>query len=167
MLSCHCIQKEGYVYITCNDAGVDFIHASGSNIHVRYVLGSIDVPDEVKGFFAFDQKVSYEGHFSSILAIQVTELADSVFIGCVVNHAITDGTFFWNFFNAFAEVSRGVNRISRTSDYRRDSVLISSAMLKFPASGPKVSFSGDAPLRERIFSFSRKSIQKLKPVGEF
>ncbi|CAI9772360.1 unnamed protein product [Fraxinus pennsylvanica] len=154
--------SEGYVYIICNDAGVDFIHANGSHIHVRDVLGSIDVPQEVKRFFAFDQKVSYEGHFSPILAVQVTELADGVFIGCAVNHAVTDGTSFWNFFNTFAEISRGVRRISRTPDFRRDSVLISPAVLKLPAGGPKVSFSVDAPLRERIFSFSRESIQKLK-----
>ncbi|KAL2551640.1 HXXXD-type acyl-transferase family protein [Forsythia ovata] len=116
---------------------MDFIHASGSNIHVRDGLGSIDVLDEVKSFFAFDQKFSYEGHFSSILAVQVTELADGVFIGCTVNHTVTDGTFFWNFFNTFVEVSRGVNRISRTSDYRHDSVLISPYVLKLPAGGHK------------------------------
>ncbi|KAL2526177.1 HXXXD-type acyl-transferase family protein [Abeliophyllum distichum] len=154
--------SEGYVYVTCNDAGVDFVHASGSNIHVRDVLGSIDVPEAVKRFFAFDQKVSYEGHFSPILAVQLMELADGVFIGCAVNHAVTDGTSFWNFFNTFAEVSRGVKRISSTPNFSRDSVLISSAVLKLPAGGSMVSFSVDAPLRERIFSFSRESIQKLK-----
>ncbi|KAL2545949.1 HXXXD-type acyl-transferase family protein [Forsythia ovata] len=105
-----------------NDILYNLKKASRSNIHVRDVLGSIDVPDEVKGFFAFDQKVSYKRRFNSILAIQVTELVDGVFIGCAVNHTVTYGTSFWNFFNTFAEVSRGVNRISRTPDYCRDSV---------------------------------------------
>ncbi|KAL2502071.1 HXXXD-type acyl-transferase family protein [Forsythia ovata] len=126
--------SEGYVYITCNDAEVDFIHARKL------------------------QNVGYEGRFSSIFAVQVTKLADGIFISCAVNHAITYGTSFWNFFNTFAEVSRGVNRISMTSNYCRDSVLISPAVLKLPAGDPKVSFSGDAPLREIIFSFSRESI---------
>ncbi|KAI3470852.1 hypothetical protein Pfo_027515 [Paulownia fortunei] len=158
--------SNGYVYITCNDAGVDFIHANGSHIYVRDLLGSADddddVPETVKGFFTFDQTVSYEGHFRPILAVQVTELADGVFIGCAVNHAVTDGTSFWNFFNTFAELSRGVKRISRTPDFSRDSVLISQAVLKLPAGGPKVTFSGEAPVRERIFRFSRESILKLK-----
>ncbi|PIM99090.1 Shikimate O-hydroxycinnamoyltransferase [Handroanthus impetiginosus] len=156
--------SNGYVYITCNDAGVDFIHADGSHIYVTDLIGSgnEDLPEEVKGFFAFDQTVSYEGHFRPILAVQVTELADGVFIGCAVNHAVVDGTSLWNFFNTFAELSRGVRRISRTPDFSRDSVLISSAVLKIPAGGPKVTFSGDAPVRERIFSFSRESILKLK-----
>ncbi|KAL0302386.1 UNVERIFIED_CONTAM: BAHD acyltransferase DCR [Sesamum calycinum] len=155
---------DGYIYITCNDAGVDFIHADGSHIHVADLLGSADgdVPEAVKGCFAFDETVSYEGHFRPILAVQVTELADGVFIGCSVNHAVVDGTSFWNFFNTFAELSRGVTKISRTADFSRDSVLISPAVLKLPDGGPQVTFSGDAPIRERIFKFSRESILKLK-----
>ncbi|KAL0321875.1 UNVERIFIED_CONTAM: putative acetyltransferase [Sesamum calycinum] len=84
---------DGYIYITCNDAGVDFIHADGSHIHVADLMGSADgdVPEAVRGCFAFDETVSYEGHFRPILAVQVTELADGVFIGCSVNHAVVDG----------------------------------------------------------------------------
>lgn len=154
--------SDGYIYITCNDAGVDFIHANASRVRIRDILGFIDVPHQVKEFFYVDGTVSFVGHFRPILAVQVTELADGVFIGCSVNHAVTDGTSFWNFFNTFAEVSRGVKRISRTPDFRRESVLISSAVLKLPAGGPKVTFDADAPLRERIFSFSRESILKAK-----
>ncbi|GAB4827551.1 hypothetical protein Ancab_034434 [Ancistrocladus abbreviatus] len=58
--------------------------------------------------------------------------------------------------------ARGVRRISRPPDFSRNSVLISSAVLKVPEGGPKVTFSGDEPLRERIFSFSREAILKLK-----
>ncbi|XP_049403099.1 uncharacterized acetyltransferase At3g50280-like [Solanum stenotomum] len=154
--------SDGYVYITCNDEGVDFVHATATHISIRDVIGSIDVPDHVKEFFPLDRTVSYRGHFIPLLAVQVTELADGVFIGCAVNHSVTDGTSFWNFFNTFAEVSRGVKRIVRQPDFTRDSVLISNSVLKLPADGPKVTFAGDAPLRERIFSFSRESIQRLK-----
>ncbi|XP_057788691.1 uncharacterized acetyltransferase At3g50280-like [Salvia miltiorrhiza] len=155
----------GYVYIHCNDEGVDFIHANASHIHVIDLLGSADgdVPEAVKSCFAFDHAVSHTGHFRPLLAVQVTELADGVFIACSFNHAVADGTSFWNFFNTFAELSRsGVKRISRSPDFSRDSVLISSAVLRLPEGGPKVTFSGDAPIRERIFRFSRESILKLK-----
>ncbi|KAL8470339.1 hypothetical protein ACS0TY_032986 [Phlomoides rotata] len=155
---------DGYVYITCNDAGVDFTHADGSDIYVRDLLASDDgdVPGEFKSFFAFDYTVSYEGHFRPILTVQVTELADGIFIGCAVNHAVTDGTSFWNFFNTFAEFSRGVKRISKIPDFCRDSILVSPVVLRIPVGGPKITFAADAPLRERIFRFSRESIQKLK-----
>lgn len=120
------------------------------------------MPDVVKEFFTFDRTVSYKGHFVPILAVQVTELADGVFIGCSVNHSVTDGTSFWNFFNTFAELCRGVKRISRSPDFSRNSVLISPAVLKVPEGGPTVTFDENAPLRERVFSFSREAILKLK-----
>ncbi|XP_019191915.1 PREDICTED: uncharacterized acetyltransferase At3g50280 [Ipomoea nil] len=154
--------SEGYVYVACNDAGADFVHASATDVYVRDVIGGVDVPEEVTEFFPFDRTVSFQGHFRPILGVQVTELADGVFIGCAVNHAVADGTSFWNFFNTFAEVTRGVKRITRQPEFSRDSVLISPAVLKLPAGGPKVTFALDAPLRERIFSFSRESILKLK-----
>ncbi len=152
----------GYVYITCNDAGADFIHANADSIYIHDILAPIHVPNFVMDFFAFDRTVSYDGHFKPILAVQVTELADGVFIGCSVNHAVTDGTSYWNFFNTFAEMCRGVKMISRSPCFDRDSVLISPAVLKVPEGGPKVTFDVHAPLRERIFSFSRESILKLK-----
>ncbi|GAB2299635.1 hypothetical protein Dimus_033696 [Dionaea muscipula] len=155
--------SDGYFYLTCNGAGVDFVHATAQHVSVRDVLAPIDVPDFVKEFFPFDRTVSYDGQFKPILAVQVTELADGIFIGCAVNHAVVDGTSYWNFFNAFAEVCRGGSRrISRSPDFRRDSVLISPAVLKFPNGGPNARFSGEGPLRERIFSFSREAIKKLK-----
>jgi hypothetical protein len=141
---------------------VDFIHATATNLFIRDILAPTHVPDFVKDFFAFDRTVSYNGHFKPILAVQVTELADGIFIGCAVNHAVTDGTSFWNFFNTFAEVSRGVKRISKQPDFTRSSLLISPAVLRLPEGGPTVTFSVNEPLSERIFSFSREAILKLK-----
>ncbi|KAL9672788.1 hypothetical protein QQ045_029040 [Rhodiola kirilowii] len=155
--------SDGYVYITCNDAGAGFIFANASHdISVRDVLSPSDVPDCFKEFFAMDLTVSFDGHFKPILTVQVTELVDGLFIGCAVNHAVIDGTSLWNFFNTFAEVCRGAKRITNLPEFSRSSALISPALLRIPPGGPKVTFSGDAPLRERIFSFSRESILKLK-----
>jgi len=155
--------SDGYVYLTCNDAGVDFITATSTSLYITDLLSTTDVHESFKEFFTFDRKVSYTGHFSPIMAVQVTELADGVFIGIAVNHAVTDGTSFWNFFNTFAQICRGANKCIRNSpSFRRDSVLISDAVLRLPAEGPAVTFNANAPIRERIFSFSREAIQKLK-----
>lgn len=158
--------SNGIVFIISNDAGAGFVHAT-SQISIRDLMtlsspSSSDVPDCFKEFFAMDRAVSYDGHFKPILTVQVTDLVDGVFIGCAVNHAVVDGTSLWNFFNSFAEVCRGAKRITNLPDFSRDSALFSPAVLRVPAGGPKVTFSGDAPLRERIFSFSRDSILKLK-----
>ncbi|KAK7276370.1 hypothetical protein RIF29_17509 [Crotalaria pallida] len=156
----------GYVYITCNDAGVDFLHANATGYKICDLLSPLDISPSFKEFFTFDRKVSYSGHSSPLLAVQVTELADGVFIGCAVNHAVTDGTSFWNFFNTFAQVTRGASKsLYKVPDFTRDNILISNAVLRLPEGGPKVTFNADAPLRERIFSFSRESIQKLKSIA--
>ncbi|KAI3419460.1 uncharacterized protein J3R85_013145, partial [Psidium guajava] len=155
--------SSGHVLISCNDEGVDLIHASAVDILVADLLSPSRVPERVKSFFPMDRTVSYRGHWEPIVTVQVTELRDGVFIGCAVNHAVVDGTSFWNFFNTFAEISRiGERRSSKAPDFRRESVLISDAALKIPEGGPRVTFNEEEPLSERIFSFSREAISRLK-----
>ncbi|KAH1039900.1 hypothetical protein J1N35_041643 [Gossypium stocksii] len=153
---------DGHVHITCNDAGIDFLVVKSPNISIHNVLVPGDVPDCVKQFFTFDKTLSYSGHFKPLAAVQVTELADGVFIGCIVNHAVTDGTSFWHFFNTFAEITKGALKISKSPDFGRNTVFNSQAVFKFPPGGPTVTFAGDEPLRERILHFSREAILKLK-----
>lgn len=155
--------EDGHVFLSCNDAGADILFAEAKSVRVSdVIIAGTDVPDVVKEFFSYDRAVSYEGHNRPILAVQVTELNDGVFIGCSVNHAVVDGTSLWNFVNTFAEVSRGVESVTRHPDFTRESVLISPAVLKVPRGGPKVTFDENAPLRERIFSFTRDQILELK-----
>ncbi|XP_028770496.1 BAHD acyltransferase DCR isoform X1 [Neltuma alba] len=156
--------SDGYVHIQCNDAGVEFIHASAKHLATHSILYSptlTDVPGCFKEFFAYSKTISYTGHTLPLVAVQVTELADAVFIGCTVNHAIVDGSSLWHFFNTFAEICRGA-KISEFPEFTRDTVFNSSAVLKVPAGGPKVTFDDEQPLRERVFHFSREAIQKLK-----
>lgn len=94
--------------------------------------------------------------------MQVTELADGVFIGCTVNHAVVDGTSFWNFFNTFAEITKGCQKVTNLPDFSRENVFISPVVLPLPTGGPSATFSGDEPLRERIIHFSRDAILKMK-----
>ncbi|KAL8139743.1 hypothetical protein V2J09_005764 [Rumex salicifolius] len=154
----------GEIFISCNDAGAEFVHAEARSVFVRDVLGD-RVPETVKEFFSFDGEVSYAGHRLPLLAVQVTSLADGVFIACSVNHAVADGTSFWNFFTTFADLSKGATSVKSKSrpDFSRKSVLISdSAVLRVPAGGPTVTFAADQPVRERIFSFSRAALLSLK-----
>ncbi|KAM7526443.1 hypothetical protein LguiA_016345 [Lonicera macranthoides] len=154
--------SHGHVHILCNDSGVDFIHSKSHRLFTNDILAPVDVPHCFKQFFAFDNTLSYAGHHKPLAAVQVTELADGVFIGCTVNHAVVDGTSFWNFFNIFAEICKGAKKIYKSPDFSRKSVFNSPAVLPLPAGGPAVTFSGDEPLRERIFHFSREAILKLK-----
>lgn len=153
----------GHIYIVCNDAGVDFVAASAKHVTVSDVLSpGKDVPLIFREFFVFERLVSYNGHHKPLAAVQVTELDDGVFIGCTVNHSVTDGTSFWHFFNTFADVTSGACKIKHLPDFSRRTVFDSPAVLRVPPGGPRVTFDADQPLRERIFHFSREAISKLK-----
>ncbi|KAL5076780.1 hypothetical protein RYX36_015764 [Vicia faba] len=153
---------DGYIYISCNDAGADFIHANATHLTTNDLLSPSDVHAAFKQFIPFHCKINYSAHFSPILAIQVTYLADGIFIGFAVSHAVSDGTTVWNFFNTFAEISRGVTQPSRIPNFRRDSILNSKAVLHLREDDINVTPKTDEPVRERIFSFTREAIQKLK-----
>ncbi|XP_027336054.1 BAHD acyltransferase DCR [Abrus precatorius] len=156
----------GYAYIDCNDAGVDFIHAKAKHLTLNAVVSPslVDVHPCFKEFFAYDMTISYSGHHNPLAAVQVTELADGVFVGCTVNHAVTDGTSFWHFFNTFAAVTKGAGakKVLCSPDFTRDTIFNSAAVLSVPSGGPTVTFDADEPLRERVFHFSREAIQRLK-----
>lgn len=156
--------SDGYVYITCNDAGADFIHAKAKHLTLKAVVSTslVDVHPCFKEFFAYDMTISYSGHHTPLAAVMVTELADAIFVGITVNHAVTDGTSFWHFFNTFAAVSGGTRKIPKSPDFCRETVFNSAAVLPIPSGGPTVTFAADEPLRERVFHFSREAIQKLK-----
>ncbi|CAK9319888.1 unnamed protein product [Citrullus colocynthis] len=153
---------DGAIYLVCNDAGVDFIEAKAKHLSLDSVLSPLDVPICFRAFFAFDRTLSYLGHNKPLAAVQVTELADGVFIGCTMNHAVADGTSFWHFFNTFAEINLGKGKISKSPDFSRDTAFNSPAVLKFPPGGPTATFAGNSRLRERIFHFSREAILRLK-----
>ncbi|KAK8651160.1 hypothetical protein V6N13_140773 [Hibiscus sabdariffa] len=155
--------SDGHVHITCNDAGIDFLVAKAPQLSINHILPpGEDVPDCFKDFFTYDNTISYLGHSMPLAAVQVTELMDGVFIGCTMNHAVTDGTSFWHFFNTFAEITKGASKISKSPDFCRNTVFNSQAVLKFPPGGPTVTFATDERLRERILHFSREAILKLK-----
>ncbi|KAL8526735.1 hypothetical protein ACS0TY_015803 [Phlomoides rotata] len=154
----------GYVHIVCNDSGVDFFHAKAPHLSIATLLPphDCDIPPAYRRFFQFDNTLSYAGHSKPLLAVQVTVLNDAVFVGCTMNHAVVDGTSFWNFFNTYAEIARGAMKISKQPVFIRDSVFNSPAVLEFPEGGPSATFSGDEPLREKIFRFSREAVLRLK-----
>ncbi|XP_024626560.1 uncharacterized acetyltransferase At3g50280 [Medicago truncatula] len=92
--------------VICNNADVLFVHARSENTCVADILEPTYVPPIVDSFFALTGVRSYEGTSKPLLAVQVTELIDGIFIGCSFNHAVIDGKSVWHFINSWAEISR-------------------------------------------------------------
>ncbi|KAI3758591.1 hypothetical protein L6452_06158 [Arctium lappa] len=102
--------------------GVEFIHATATATATHHqthqiLLPNCDIHPCFKTFFTLDNTLSYAGHQQPIAAVQVTEIGDGVFIGCTVNHAVVNGTSFWNFYNTFAEICKGVKRVTNSPDF--------------------------------------------------
>ncbi|CAI9763614.1 unnamed protein product [Fraxinus pennsylvanica] len=156
------------VYIDCvHSPGARFIQAS-LDLSVSDILSPTDVPLLVQSFFDHDRAINHDGHTSSLLTIQVTELIDGVFIGCSINHVVTDGTSFWHFFNAWSEVFKAKVEnnltISRPPIHKHWFPEGHGPILNLPFTHQdQFTSRHDAPLmRERVFHFSSESLAKLK-----
>jgi hypothetical protein len=160
--------------LTCNNAGITFIHAASKNTRVADILEPTYVPSVVHSFFPFIGVRNYEGTSKPLLAVQVTELVDGIFIGCTFNHVVGDGNSTWNFINSWAEISRGCShhQISKPPILERWFPNDIQRPIRFPFTmepqnhSDRLSFSSSdnekLNLSERIFRFTKEKIEQLK-----
>ncbi|KAK4428844.1 putative acetyltransferase [Sesamum alatum] len=167
-------------FIDCNNSakGALFIHATAleTNLTAADILDlSTYVPEIVPSFFPLTGTRNLDGVSQPLLAVQVTELADGLFIGCSINHLLVDGTSFWHFFNSWAEISRGEDLvhdpISKLPILNRDQLtldLVGSSDIKIYdeyLNLENIPAAHEPPaglLRDRVFHFTKESVAKLK-----
>ncbi|CAN0922436.1 Uncharacterized acetyltransferase At3g50280 [Linum grandiflorum] len=145
-----------------NSPGARIVHAA-ADLTISDVLSPTYVPAVVQSFFDHDRAINHEGHTKSLLTIQVTDLVDGVFVGCSFNHAVGDGTSFWNFFTALSETfqSEGKLPISRPPVIQRWFPDGHGPIIPLPAD--QIPSRYESPeLKERFFHFSSESISILK-----
>ncbi|XP_074283714.1 uncharacterized protein LOC141608248 [Silene latifolia] len=160
---------QSLIYVDCNKGpGVKFIHAT-LDTTISNILSPADVPLVVDSFFDHHKAFCYDGHTKSLLSVQVTELLDGVFIGCSANHAVVDGTSYWEFWNMWSEIhmskGKGVSK-SRLPVYQRwfpDGFgEANPVLLPFTHPDEFISCVEPTQLRVRFFHFTSKSVQRLK-----
>ncbi|XP_004509127.1 protein ENHANCED PSEUDOMONAS SUSCEPTIBILITY 1-like [Cicer arietinum] len=157
-------------FILCNNVGALFIHALAQNTSVSDILKPNYVPSIVHSFFPLNKVRNYEGTSKPLLAIQVTELVDGIFIGVSINHVVVDGNSLWHFINSWAEISRGFHQPSKLPTLNRwfyDGTIetpIKFSFAKDEKQNIEIENSGFVPElpRERIFHFTKEKIAKLK-----
>ncbi|KAL7151385.1 hypothetical protein ABFS83_04G027200 [Erythranthe nasuta] len=173
-------------FIDCSSNNVEggalFVHAKveDANFGVADILNSSTdyyVPEIVGFFFPLTGVRNHGGVTQPLMAVQVTELADGLFVGCSINHLLVDGTSFWHFFNSWAQISRGdnINPISKPPILNRDQI-------NLDLSGSGTIYIHDKHLihlgnnnnynqaesrrrqvlKDRIFHLSKESVAKLK-----
>ncbi|XP_042518317.1 uncharacterized acetyltransferase At3g50280-like [Macadamia integrifolia] len=159
------------ISLDCNNPGVDFVHAV-ADVTMADILSSVDVPPIVKSFFLLDRAINHDGHNLPLLAVQVTEFLDGIFIACSFDHIVGDGTSYWHFFNTWAEICRMMvkgnhdyDHISRPPILRRWFLDGQRPIINLPFSHHDEFIDRYSPpevLRERFFHFSSQSIARLK-----
>nr|XP_043620060.1 uncharacterized acetyltransferase At3g50280-like [Erigeron canadensis] len=150
------------IYIDPNNSpGVKFIHAK-TDATISDVLNPIEVPTIVRSFFDLNNAISHDGHTLPLLSVQVTELADGIFIGGSVNHVIADATSFWHFMNSWNEIFKS-GAISRYPVFEKRS---SDPICILPYAYRDQFIERYEPpqllLKERFFHFTCASVARLK-----
>ncbi|KAK2657510.1 hypothetical protein Ddye_010562 [Dipteronia dyeriana] len=152
-------------FIDCNNAGAEFVHAIADGVSVSDIIEQTYVPDHiVYSFFPLNGVRNYEGTSNPLLAVQVTELVDGIFIGCTINHTALDGTSFWHFFNSWSEISRGLDSLSKPPVLERWFLHDTDAPIRIPLFKKEQLHSKfvSPPLQQRVFHFTAESIAELK-----
>ncbi|KAG5415052.1 hypothetical protein IGI04_002619 [Brassica rapa subsp. trilocularis] len=98
-------------HIDCNGSGARFIHATADSVSVSDLLqpdGS--VPEIFKLFFPMNRVKNINGVSEALLALEVTEIKDGVFISFAYNHMVADGVSIWNFFRTWSRICKNGQR---------------------------------------------------------
>ncbi|KAJ0231454.1 hypothetical protein HA466_0298790 [Hirschfeldia incana] len=103
-------------HIDCNGSGARFIHAIADSVSVSDLLqpdGS--VPEFFKLFFPMNGVRNVNGISEPLLALQVTEIKDRVFISFAYNHMVADGASIWNFFRTWSKICKNDTSVRQKS----------------------------------------------------
>jgi len=93
------------VSLCCNGEGAEFVHAVAPEVTVSDITTPVYIPPVVWALFPLSGVLGAEVS-RPVLAAQVTELADGVFVAMSLNHGVADGTTFGHLFNTWSEMSR-------------------------------------------------------------
>ena len=94
-------------FIDCNNTGALFVHAVAEKVTISDIIEPVYVPAIFYSFFQLDEVKNIDCTSKPLLAVQITELVDGIFIVCTINHSAVGGDSFWHFFNSWSEISRG------------------------------------------------------------
>uniref|UniRef100_A0A1J3J926 Putative acetyltransferase n=1 Tax=Noccaea caerulescens TaxID=107243 RepID=A0A1J3J926_NOCCA len=157
-------------YIDCDvdGSGVKFVHAVAESVSVSDLLqpdGS--VPEIFRLFFPMNSVRNIDGVSEVLLAIQVTEMKDGVFISFGYNHLVADGSSMWKFFHDWSTIcSNGQKKESLHPLVLKGWFLDGIDLpIRIPATEIETETAakrGSSSAKERVFHFTKKNISDLK-----
>ncbi|XP_062191496.1 uncharacterized acetyltransferase At3g50280-like [Phragmites australis] len=160
------------VSLCCNNEGAELVHAVAPGVTVSDITTPLYIPSVVRSFFPLTGLLNVDAIVDSrpVLAAQVTELADGIFIAMSLNHGIADGTTFWHFFNTWSEINRSSGGSEGYKLSTPPPVLgrwfLDTCPVPIPLPFGKlediIRRPEYTPVQECFFHFSAESVKKLK-----
>uniref|UniRef100_A0A1J3GAZ4 Putative acetyltransferase n=1 Tax=Noccaea caerulescens TaxID=107243 RepID=A0A1J3GAZ4_NOCCA len=152
-------------HVDCNNSGAKFVHAISESVSVSDLLqpdGS--VPKIFNLFFPMNGVKSIDGVSEPLLALQVTEMKDGVFISFGYNHMVADGASIWGFFRTWSKICFNGQREKIKPLVLRGWFLDG---IDFPIHIPvteakTATTSREISTKQRVFHFTKKNIYDLK-----
>ncbi|XVF17656.1 hypothetical protein REPUB_Repub10bG0141900 [Reevesia pubescens] len=151
-------------FIDCNNAGALFVHAIAEKLTIYDLIEPVYVPEILNSFFQLDGVKNMEGTSNPLLAVQVTELVDGIFISCSINHSVADGISFWHFFNSWSEISSGSDHLSKPPIFQRQLLDGIHYPIRIPLIKKQIQdhFILPPPLQVKKFHFTKQNIVRIK-----
>ncbi|VVB05162.1 unnamed protein product [Arabis nemorensis] len=156
-------------YIDCDGPGARFHHAEAKSVSVSDLLqpqGS--VPDFIRHFFPADNFKSCDVS-APLLALQVTDMKDGVFISFCYNHLVADGTSMWSFLHTWSKIcSSGSGSDHKPLVLKRWFLDGIDYPIHIPVSetekppSPSSELSSVPITKDKVFHFTKKNISDLK-----
>ncbi|KAK7386594.1 hypothetical protein VNO78_26927 [Psophocarpus tetragonolobus] len=156
-------------HIVCDHKGVPFVHAVAPNTAVAHIVQPNYVPSVVRAMFPLNGVKNHQGQ--PLLAVQVTELLDGVFIALTINHVVADGKSLWRFVNSWAQISHSGDgslkpsavpeRFFLETVHRPIRFLFTKQQHQIQSPSPSPSPTLVVPIM-RVFHFTKQKITELK-----
>ncbi|KAJ1266894.1 hypothetical protein BS78_07G014900 [Paspalum vaginatum] len=162
------------VFLRCTGDGAELVHAVAPEVAVADIVSTLRTPPVVWDFYPLALVLGADAAIVRdcepidipVLSVQVTELADGVFVGMTLNHSVGDGTAFWHFFNTWSEINRcGDLSLSTPPPVLRRWFLETCPVpipMPFRSLEDIVRRFERTPVQECFFTFSAASVKKLK-----
>ncbi|KAG7548369.1 Transferase [Arabidopsis suecica] len=157
-------------YIECDGSGAKFVHAKAESVTMNDVFQSHgSVPDFLPHFYPANNVQSRDALISEpLLALQVTEMKDGVFISFGYNHMVADGSSLWNFFHTWSKICLN------GSDSNIQPLVLKDWVCKgidYPVHIPVLEMETlprcEPSTKERVFHFSKMKISDLKAKANY
>ncbi|KAI4968679.1 hypothetical protein ZWY2020_046009 [Hordeum vulgare] len=157
------------ISLRCSDEGAEFVHAVAPGVTVADITGALCTPRLVWSFFPLNGVLGTDAVVDPrlpLLAAQVTQLADGMFVAMSLNHCAADGTTFWDLFNTWSEMSRNKSGMSTAPPLRVQRWFHEGCPVPIPLPFAKVQDMAKRfeypPVQECSIHFSPETIKKLK-----